>query len=359
MYTTKTPPTNINITDIKLVKQKFHIQQRKTKRMPELYIPENKTFDYDDIILIPQKCVVKSRSEIKVTTKLGNKEFALPVIPANMSTIINETTCEWLAEKNIFYIMHRFDIDAVTFTKNMHNKNLYASISLGIKQTDYETIERFVEQKISPEYITVDVAHGDNNEVIQIIKFIKQQLPNTYIIAGNIATVEGAERLTQAGANAIKTGIGPGLACLTAPNTGFGSRGHQLSTIAHIAEHFKNTSTQIIADGGIRQYGDIAKSIAFGAHMVMIGGMFAGHDENPGDLVEVDGEFKKAFFGSASEHQKGEHKHVEGKKMFMPYKGSMNTTLQIIKENLQSSVSYAGGTELKNLTNVQYVLLRK
>jgi GMP reductase len=327
--------------------------------MPELYLPESKTFDYDDVILVPEKCIVKSRSEVTVTAKLGNKVFALPVIPANMSTIVDEKTCVWLAERNIFYVMHRFDIDAVAFTERLQTQNLYASVSLGIKQVDYETVEKFVTENITPEYITVDVAHGDSDEVIRIVKFIKKNLPDTYIIAGNIATIEAGERLVAAGASALKVGIGPGSACLTAPNTGFGTRGYQLSAVANVAEHFKNLPVQIIGDGGIRQYGDIAKSIAFGADMVMIGGMFAGHDENPGELIEVEGEFKKAFFGSASEHQKGEHKHVEGKKMYMPYKGSLDTTLQIIKENLQSSVSYAGGTELHDLTKVQYVILKK
>jgi len=325
--------------------------------MPELYIPKSRTFDYDDIILVPQKCIVKSRSEVEVKSRLGNRTFDLPVIPANMSTIVDESTCVWLAKRNVFYVMHRFDVDAVAFTKRLQEQGLYASISLGIKQADYDTIDQFVTEGVTPEYITVDVAHGDNDEVIKIVEVLKKKLPESFVIAGNLATVEGALRLADAGADAVKVGIGPGSACLTAPNTGFGSRGWQLSAIATIAEHLAGTKTQIIADGGIRHYGDIAKSIAFGADMVMIGGMFAGHDENPGELLEVDGEFKKAFFGSASEHQKGEQKHVEGLKMFVPYKGSLDTTIRIIQENLQSSVSYAGGKELLDLRNVEYVLL--
>lgn len=327
--------------------------------MPELYIPAENTFDYDDVILVPEKCIVKSRSEVSTTAKLGDKEFALPIVPANMSTIVDQSTCEWLATRNYFYIMHRFNVDAVEFTKTMQEQNLFASISLGIKQADYEIIERFVAEKVTPEYITVDVAHGDSEEVYKIIRTLKEKLPNSYVIAGNLATIEGARRTVEAGADAIKIGVGPGSACLTAPNTGFGSRGWQLSAIANIAEAFKDEPVQIIADGGIRQYGDIAKSVAFGADFVMVGGMFAGHDENPGEILEVDGERRKEFFGSASEFQKGEHKHVEGKKMFVQYKGSLETTLQIVKENLQSSVSYAGGNKLDDLHNVKYTLLRK
>lgn len=329
--------------------------------MPYLYIPEKETFDYDDIILVPEKCVVKSRSEVNVETVFGERTFALPVVPANMSTLVNEETCIWLAERNYFYVMHRFDVDAVEFTKKLQARNLFASISLGIKQPDYDTINRFTQEGVTPEYVTVDVAHGDSEEVFKIVRELKKKLPTAYIIAGNIATPEGAMRLVEAGANAVKVGIGPGMACLTAPNTGFGSKGWQLSAVHAVAEHIKNQpefkNVKVIADGGIRHYGDFAKSIAFGADLVMVGGLLSGHDENPGEVLDIGGEKKKAFFGSASEFQKGQDKHVEGQKLFMPYKGSLDNTLRIIKENLQSSVSYAGGTDLSALRNVHYIKL--
>lgn len=326
--------------------------------MPTLYKSPEATFDYDDVMLLPEECVVKSRSEIDVTTRLGGNKFTLPIIPANMSTIVNEETCEWLAERGYFYVMHRFDIDAVEFTKRMQKQNYPASISLGIKQVDYDTVERFVKENITPEYITVDVAHGDNGEVHRIVKFLKEKLPQSFIIAGNLASVEGAKRMVEAGADAIKVGVGPGAACLTGPNTGFGSRGWQLSALADIAEALMDTDIKIIADGGIRKYGDFAKSIAFGADMVMVGGLLSGHDENPGEIIYEDGVPKKEFFGSASEYQKGETKHVEGLKMLVPYKGSLETTFQTIKENLQSSVSYAGGKVLEDLRHVQYVIIK-
>lgn len=326
--------------------------------MPTLYKSPEATFDYDDVMLLPEECVVKSRSEIDVTTRLGGNTFTLPIIPANMSTIVNEETCEWLAERGYFYVMHRFDIDAVEFTKRMQKQNYPASISLGIKQVDYDTVERFVKENITPEYITVDVAHGDNGEVHRIVKFLKEKLPQSFVIAGNLASVEGAKRMVEAGADAIKVGVGPGAACLTGPNTGFGSRGWQLSALADIAEALMDTDIKIIADGGIRKYGDFAKSIAFGADMVMVGGMFASHSESPGEIIDDNGVLKKEFFGSASEYQKGETKHVEGLKMLVPYKGSLETTFQTIKENLQSSVSYAGGKVLEDLRHVQYVIIK-
>jgi GMP reductase len=327
--------------------------------MPELYIPQEDIFDYDDVILVPEKCIVQSRSQVSTTATLGGHEFALPVVPANMSTVVDENTCAWLAERGFFYVMHRFDVDAVAFTKNMQDKGFIASISLGIKQADYDIIDSFVAEGVTPEFITVDVAHGDSEEVFKVVRTLREKLPKSYVIAGNVATAEGALRLANAGANAVKAGIGPGMACLTAPNTGFGSQGWQLSAVANVAKALEGKDVQVIADGGIRHYGDIAKSVAFGADFVMIGSLLSGTAESPGEIIEINGEFKKEFFGSASEHQKGEHKHVEGRKLLVPYKGSMETVLQIMKENLQSSISYAGGNKLSDLHDVKYTLVRK
>lgn len=324
------------------------------------YLPAKDVFDYDDIMLVPGQCIVKSRSEVNLQTSFGNHAFELPIVPANMSTIVDGVTALWLAERGYFYVLHRFDVDAVGFTKAMHRKNQIASISLGIKEADYKLLNELVLANAVPDYVTIDVAHGDSVEVVKMVETVRSRLSTAFVIAGNVATVDGARRLATVGADAIKVGIGPGLACLTAPNTGFGSYGWQLSAVAEISSALdaSHPEVKIVADGGIRKYGDIAKSIAFGADMVMIGGMLSGHDENPGALLEIDGVPKKAFFGSASEHQKGEAKHVEGQKLFMPYKGSLVTTLQIIKENLQSSVSYAGGQVVNDLRQSAYVRVR-
>jgi len=328
--------------------------------MAYLYTSATAIFDFDDVMLVPQECVIASRSHADVAVELHNQKFKLPVIPANMSTIIDKSAAEYLASNGYFYVMHRFDVDAVEFTKHMQSKGLIASVSLGIKGEDYETIERFVREGVTPEFITVDVAHGDSAAVFAILEELNKKIPESFVIAGNVATGEAALRLARAGANAVKVGVAPGSVCLTGPNTGFGSRGWQLSAVKHVSEALdaRYPEVKVIADGGIRHYGDIAKAIAFGADLVMVGSMFAGHDENPGDLIEIDGAKFKEFFGSASEFQKGESKHVEGKRELMPYKGAMKDTLRAFAEHLQSSVSYAGGRELYDLRNVPYVILR-
>ena len=314
------------------------------------------TFDYDNVRLLPQKCIVNSRSQAQVTTVLGNREFALPVVPANMSTIMDENLAIELAKRGYFYVMHRFDNSPTELIRKATENNVYSSISVGVQPADYKNLQKISEAKLVPNYVTIDIAHGHAESVIKMTETVKKYFPTTFVIAGNVGTPEAAIALENAGADAVKAGIGSGAACTTSPNTGFGTNGWQLSAIEQVAESLKKAS--VIADGGIRHTGDIAKSVAFGADMVMVGGMFGGHDENPGEIIEgEDGLLYKSFFGSASEHQKGEHKHVEGRKILVPYKGSIWNTFNNLKENLQSSVSYAGGSKLEDLRHVEYVLI--
>lgn len=315
---------------------------------------EMPVFDYEDIQLIPNKCIIKSRSEADTHVTLSDYTFKLPVVPANMQTIIDEDIAEKLAKNGYFYIMHRFDeASRKTFVKRMHDQGLIASISVGVKDYEYDFVSSLKDD--APEFITIDIAHGHSDSVIEMIKHIKKELPDTFVIAGNVGTPEAVRELENAGADATKVGIGPGKVCITKVKTGFGTGGWQLAALRWCA---KAARKPIIADGGIRTHGDIAKSIRFGATMVMIGSLFAGHLESPGKLVEVDGKQYKEYYGSASEYQKGEHKNVEGKKILLPVKGHLKDTLVEMQEDLQSSISYAGGRDLHVLTRVDYVIVK-
>ncbi len=315
---------------------------------------EMPVFDYEDIQLIPNKCIISSRSEADTQVTLGDYTFKLPVIPANMQTIVDENIAEYLAKNGYFYIMHRFDEEArKPFVERMHDQGLIASISVGVKDYEYDFVTSLKED--APEFITIDIAHGHSDSVINMIQHIKKELPKTFVIAGNVGTPEAVRELENAGADATKVGIGPGKVCITKVKTGFGTGGWQLGALRWCA---KAARKPIIADGGIRTHGDIAKSIRFGATMVMIGSLFAGHLESPGELVEVDGEQYKEYYGSASEYQKGEHKNVEGKKILLPVKGHLKDTLVEMQEDLQSAISYAGGRDLHSLTRVDYVIVK-
>jgi len=205
-----------------------------------------------------------------------------------------------------------------------------------------------------PEYITIDIAHGHADSVKNMIGYLKQKMPTAFVIAGNVATPEAIIDLENWGADATKVGIGPGKVCITKLKTGFGTGGWQLSALKWCA---RVATKPIIADGGIREHGDIAKSIRFGATMVMIGSLLAGHEESPGLTVEVDGKLFKEYYGSASDFNKGEYKHVEGKRILEPIKGTLAETLEEMEQDVQSSISYAGGTKLMDIRKVNYVTL--
>jgi GMP reductase len=271
-----------------------------------------------------------------------------------MKTVVNENICLWMAQNGYFYVMHRFDLDNVAFVRQMRAKDAYASISLGVKKADYDTVDQLAASGMAPEYVTIDIAHGHADTVKAMIGHLKHKLPDTFVIAGNVGTPEAVIDLENWGADATKVGIGPGKVCITRLKTGFGTGGWQLSALKWCA---RVATKPIIADGGIRDHGDIAKSVRFGATMVMIGSLFAGHEESPGRTVEVDGKLFKEYYGSASDFNKGEYKHVEGKRILEPIKGKLADTLREMREDVQSSISYAGGTRLMDIRKVNYVIL--
>ena len=311
-------------------------------------------FDYDNILLLPRKCRVESRSECDASVTLGGRSFRIPVVPANMKTVVSESICAWMADNGYFYVMHRFDLDNVAFVQRMKARGSYASISLGVKPPDYATVDKLVALGLVPEYITIDIAHGHADSVKNMIAYLKEKMPAAFVIAGNVATPEAIIDLENWGADATKVGIGPGKVCITKLKTGFGTGGWQLSALKWCA---RVATKPIIADGGIREHGDIAKSIRFGATMVMIGSLLAGHEESPGQTVEVDGKLFKEYYGSASDFNKGEYKHVEGKRILEPIKGTLADTLVEMEQDVQSSISYAGGKKLMDIRKVNYVTL--
>jgi GMP reductase len=244
-------------------------------------------FDYDNILLLPRKCRVESRSECDASVQFGPRRFRLPVVPANMKTVVDERICAWMAANDYFYVMHRFDLDNVAVCARHARQGLYASISSGVKAADYATVDRLARPKVwcpttSPSTSPTAMPTACKN----MIGYIKTQLPQTFVIAGNVATPEAVIDLENWGADATKVGVGPGKVCITKLKTGFGTGGWQLSALKWCA---RVATKPIIADGGIRHHGDIAKSVRFGATMVMIGSLFAGHEESPGKTVEVDG----------------------------------------------------------------------
>jgi GMP reductase len=315
-----------------------------------------KKFDFNDITLLPNLSYIQSRSECDTTCKFGKHNFNLPVVPANMESIIDVPLAINLAKEGYFYILHRFNTDEVSFVKTMKEMGLISSISVGVNEESYQLIDELVSKNLYPDFITIDIAHGHSINMKKMVYYIKNRMLNTFLIGGNVCTPEAVTDLTEWGCDAIKCGIGGGSACTTYYSTGFGNRGWQANMVKDCCEVAK---VPIIADGSIKEHCDITKSLVLGASMVMVGGMLAGYPESPGKIIQVGDEWFKTFWGSASSEQSGKKNRIEGIKLRIPYKTeSLFTKLGDIKESLQSSISYAGGNpaNLSCLKVVKFVI---
>jgi GMP reductase len=309
---------------------------------------------YENVFLKPNFSSVKTRSEIETDVNFLGKVFGLPVIPANMRCCVDFDICHLLDSKHYFYIMHRFDNDIFAFVRDA-NEALFnnVSISVGIQFKDKALINNLANHKLRVDFVTIDVAHGHHSKVANQIKVIKDNLPKAIVIAGNVATFEGVEYLHDAGADAVKVGIGGGYACTTKDKTGF-----TYPMFSCIMECAKDRNIPIIADGGVRSNGDISKAIVAGASMVMCGSIFAACSDSPAPLVkDASGRRFKQYFGSASVHNKIEKKNIEGTMKLMDTDAfTYLEKLDEIKQDLQSAISYAGGCNLSslNLNKVNY-----
>ena len=318
----------------------------------------NKVFDFNNITLLPKFSIIGSRSECDTTCQFGNHRFKLPIVPANMESIVDINLATELAKKGYFYILHRFNIDEVKFIKEMKKHNLISSISVGVNEDSYSLIDKLVSEDLIPHFITVDIAHGHSVKMLKMVKYIKNRMPNVFLIGGNVCTPDAVIDLESWGCDAVKCGIGGGSACTTYHSTGFGNRGWQASMIDECS---KVAKVPIIADGSIKEHCDIVKSLVLGASMVMVGGMLAGYNESPGEKIknELDGHWYKEFWGSASSSQSGKTNRIEGIRKLIPYKEvSIFDKLREIEESLQSAISYAGGNpnSIDCLSNVKFVI---
>lgn len=314
-----------------------------------------KEHSYSSVYMKPNKCIVSSRSECDITVMLGNLKFRNPIIPADMPSVVNMDTCEYFAANGMFYVMHRFGIsdeDIIHFINRMNNKFGWSSISIGIKQNDKELIQKINKKKINyPIYINIDIAHAYSEKCIEMITFIKERLPNAFLIVGNVASLEAVKYLYSAGADAVRIFISPGSGCSTKDATGF-----LRASIEFIDDCFSNCNCPIIADGGITCPGDVAKAIGAGAHMVMAGGVLAGHDESPGNIIITNGNRKYCYYGNASFNNKGEKKHIEGKDYLIDPRGSLIHTIKAYEDGLRSAVSYSGNNNIKEMRgNCQFI----
>lgn len=331
-----------------------------------------KHLKYSDVALVPQYSEVHSRVDCSTSVDLCGKKFNLPIIPANMKSVIDMDLAKWMSHCNYFYIMHRFDRDLAEDIANAQEWNVI-SFSVGVKAKDKMAIQKINKRGHRVDYLTIDIAHGYCKRMKVMIEWIKRYLPNTKVIAGNVATARAVADLSAWGADIVKVGIAQGSPCTTKDKTGFTmpmfscvkqcskvtfseEDGFMISN-ASLSEDFDIPErVPIIADGGVKHNVDIAKALAAGAKMVMAGGLFASCTDSPATPSSVGDVPHKAYFGSASYENKGHKNNIEGKltniiSNGMTYEGK----LKEIKQDIQSSISYSGGNNLNSLYNIEYI----
>lgn len=307
----------------------------------------NFLFSYDTVCLRPKYSELPSRKYADTRVEFLGRTFKLPVVPANMEDVISYSNAVELDFLDCFYIMHRFRNAPTEFMKVAQKANLkIRSISLGVNDDSKQDLRSLMEDNNPPDFITVDVAHAHHLKTVEMAKFIRSTSPTSKLILGNVATSDGYKFLCECGADAVKVGIGGGSICTTRFQTGF-----HLPTLQSVYECVSlGLSVPIIADGGARHYGDVAKALTFGASMVMSGGWFASCIDSPAKIIEG----KKIYRGSTSYDVKGQHKHVEGRTLTLDEGFTYHERLIEIQQALQSSISYAGGKDLSCFNGVKW-----
>ena len=331
-------------------------------------IPYNRTsLCFDDILLVPQESDVESRHKIDLTMSIGSGDrsfsLGLPIIAAPMDTVCDFEMCVVMSNAGGLGILHRYmsKKSLIEKTRTLAESRHRFGVSVGATNGYMNDAEDLY--NAGARIILVDIANGHSHYAINAVKNIRNVFPNDlHIMAGNVATAEGFARLAEVGADSIRVGIGGGSACTTRIVSG-----HGIPTLASILDidEWRDISNEydcsIIADGGIRNSGDMVKSFAAGAEAVMVGSMFAGTDESPGEiLTDASGHEVKMFRGMASaaaqKDVQGRVSVAEGISTTVSYKGSMSHILDSIRGGLGSGCSYSGVNKLSELSlNSEYV----
>lgn len=318
---------------------------------------------FKDVLIRPKRSTLKSRKEVSL-----EREFkflhspiiwkGIPIIAANMDTVGTFEMAKALSKKQLFTTIHKHYTkeEWVEFSKEIPSDFFnYIAISSGISKVDSDKLAKIIQLVPQINFICLDVANGYSELFVAFVKQTRKKYPEKVIIAGNVVTGEMVEELLLAGADIIKVGIGPGSVCTTRVKTGVGYP--QLSAIIECADAAHGIGGQIICDGGCTTPGDIAKAFGAGADFVMLGGMFAGHTESGGEIIERDGKKFKLFYGMSSvtamkKHAGGvaEYRASEGKTVEVPFKGDVEDTIQDILGGVRSTCTYVGASKLKELT---------
>ncbi|MCB0752489.1 MAG: guanosine monophosphate reductase [Ignavibacteriae bacterium] len=301
---------------------------------------------YDDLSLVPSEVSrIKSRTEAKTNTEFLGKKLLLPVLASPMDSVTGLNMAESLEKMGCIGIVNRFDssLDGVFKT----NGNGISAVSISLNY-DEDSIAKLAERNF---IICIDTANANNSTVLRKCESIKSK-HNVKVIVGNVAEGSSLNQLVDAGADAVRIGIGGGSMCTTSIQTGIGI-GQASSLIdLYFAREIKQLNIELIADGGIKSPGDVAKALALGADVVMLGRMLAGTKEAPGEVIKYNDQLWKKYRGSASFGVKMKNEFIEGEETMIPYKGPVKAVIDSISDGLRSSMSYMNCVNIDELKAV-------
>ena len=318
------------------------------------YTPQ---LDFNNVLIRPKRTILNSRSNVNMEREFKfphSKQVwqGVPIIAANMDTTGTFGVYDVLSKHKMITCLHKFYGE-----KDFKNKELnpdYFMISTGINFDELEELKSIL-TITRAKWLCIDVANGYMKKMVEFCQLVRSTFPNLIIVAGNVATREMVEELIINGkVDVVKIGIGPGSACLTRMKTGVGVP--QLSAIIECSDAAHGLGGFIIGDGGITCPGDMSKAFGGGADFVMMGGQFAGHDENPGEVIEENGKQMKLFYGMSSEHAMKKHygkmanyRSSEGREIKIPYKGPLENTILDYLGGVRSTCTYINAKCIKHI----------
>lgn len=359
-------------------------------------IDQDVKLDYKDVLIRPKRSTLNSRSAVSLERNFTFRNYepdfpdncsedphyrGIPIIASNMDGVGTFAMADALGAQGIFTcLVKTYTAEELIKFFNYEPGGIcrtdYVAMSIGTSATDFEKLcAVYNKVKDNLKYVCIDIANGYSEHFVEHVREVRKRFPHIVIIAGNVVTGEMTEELILAGADIIKVGIGPGSVCTTRIQTGVGYP--QLSAVIECADAAHGLGGHIIADGGCTCPGDVAKAFAAGADFVMLGGMLSGHDEGNGEVITKyyqtneytfcnftgDQVFKTEekqfvqFYGMSSKAANDKHfgglkeyRASEGREVLVPYRGSVADTVQEILGGIRSTCTYAGASQLKNLS---------
>ncbi|WP_374030216.1 guanosine monophosphate reductase [Bdellovibrio bacteriovorus] len=307
---------------------------------------------FDDVLIVPARSDIRSRRDPHLTTKLTkNISIETPIISANMDTITEYDMAFAMNQLGGVGILHRFitieeQASQARRLKEAGVKVISASVGVG---EEFKARAKAVIDA-GANVITIDIAHGHSVQMMETMKWLKDNYPKIDIIAGNMATPDAARDLIEAGADAIKVGIGPGSMCTTRIITGCGVP--QLTAVALCSEIAESYGVPVIADGGIRTSGDMVKAFAAGANVVMLGSMLSGTIETPGEIKNGKKQYRGMASRSAQDSWRGgvpEGMAPEGESTQVNVKGHVKDVILEVTGGIRSGMSYVNATTISEI----------